>query len=276
MKKASRQSPFLEKQDIDEGQKTIAFRFNDVSFAYGSVSVFENISFHVHENEFVALVGANGAGKTTLLKLLLGLEKPQKGSVELFPSTSKKREELIGYVPQYMDFDSSFPISVYDVVKMGTVKGLGKKISKEEKAAIDEALVLSEVSNLAHRPYAALSGGQRRRVLVARALASQPKLIVLDEPTVNMDSESEKRLFETLRKLKGQSTILVVTHDSQFVSSLTDVVLCAGEKDDVSGLRSVVKHTTSPKLSEVDLSATGLVRVNHNEIIDDRGCCDHD
>ena len=148
-----------------------------------------------------------------------------------FSLNKQKREELIGYVPQYMDSIVLFLFRSDDVVKMGTVKGLGKNI-QEEKAAIDEALVLSEVSNLAHRPYAALSGGQRRRVLVARALASQPKLIVLDEPTVNMDSESEKRLFETLRKLKGQSTILVVTHDSQFVSSLTDVVLCAG-KDEV-------------------------------------------
>lgn len=255
-------------------EKKIAFRFDSVSFSYGAVSVFENISFHVHENEFVALVGANGAGKTTILKLLLGLEKPQSGNIELFPANGKKREELIGYVPQYMDFDPSFPISVYDVVKMGTVKKYGKKISADEKNAIQEALVLSEVADLAKRPYAALSGGQRRRVLVARALASRPKLIVLDEPTVNMDSESEKRLFDTLRKLKGESTILIVTHDSQFVSSLTDVVLCAGEKDPINGTRFIVKHTTSDELAGEDLSASGLVRVNHNEIIDDKGCCD--
>ena len=262
-------------KDMIMSEKKIAFRFDSVSFSYGSVSVFENISFHIHENEFVALVGANGAGKTTILKLLLGLEKPQSGKIELFPANPKQREEVIGYVPQYMDFDSSFPISVYDVVKMGTVKKFGKKISIDEKNAIEEALILSEVADLSKRPYAALSGGQRRRVLVARALASSPKLIVLDEPTVNMDSESEKRLFETLRKLKGKSTILIVTHDSQFVSSLTDVVLCAGEKNKLNGTRSIVKHTTSEHFSGLDLSEAGLVRVNHNEIIDDKGCCDN-
>ena len=254
--------------------KELAFRFSNVSFSYGDVAVFDDVSFHVHENEFVALVGANGAGKTTLLKLLLGLEKPQKGSIELFPGETKQREELIGYVPQTMDFDPSFPITVRDVVKMGVVKKVGKKITREENDAIEKALELSEVADLAHRLYTTLSGGQRRRVLVARALASRPKLIVLDEPTVNMDSESEKRLFETLRKLKGQSTVLIVTHDSEFVSSLTDVVLCAGKGSETDGVQSIVKHTTSKDFHGIDLHESGLVRVNHDEIIDDAGCCE--
>lgn len=253
----------------------IAFRFSNVSFSYGSLKVLEDVSFHIHEGEFCALVGANGAGKTTILKLLLGLEKPASGIIELFPGIAKKKEELLGYVPQSTSYDPSFPIPVKEVVKMGCVKSFARFISREEESAVEEAMNLCDIQDIKNRPYAELSGGQRRRVLAARALASRPKLLVLDEPTVNMDLESEQRLFKTLKLLKGQTTILIVTHDSGFVSSLTDVVLCAGERNGVGKSRTVVRHRTSPfPLSHSTLYGGEAVQVLHDETVPDLYCCE--
>jgi zinc transport system ATP-binding protein len=232
-------------------ERNIALRFDKVSFSYDKVKVFENASFHIHEEEFVALTGPNGSGKSTALKLLLGLETPQAGKIELFGQSSRLRGH-VGYVPQQAQLDRAFPITVREVVKMGRLNPLSRFFGPMDKAAVEEALEQAEITDLASRPYSALSGGQRRRVLVARALASlgnqsfgqgkEPGLLVLDEPTANMDAESETRLFSTLGKLKGKITILIVTHDKDFVSSLVDRVLCLG-KDSSCGVEySIVQH----------------------------------
>jgi zinc transport system ATP-binding protein len=229
-------------------ERNIALKFDRVSFSYEGVRVLENASFHIHQGEFVALVGPNGSGKTTVLKLLLGLEIPQAGSIELFGAAGESRRsgrERVGYVPQQAQADRSFPITVEEVVRMGRLKPLSRKFRAGDKAAAAEAMERMEIAGLAGRLYSALSGGQRRRVLVARALASLsgagwPGMLVLDEPTANMDAESEERLFKTLGRLKGSTTILIVTHDRDFVSSLTDRVLCIGEGEGMAGV--IVQH----------------------------------
>lgn len=252
----------------------LAFRFSNVSFSYGPVQVLEDVSFHIHEGEFCALVGANGAGKTTLLKLLLGLEKPASGLIELFPGLKKRKDELLGYVPQAATYDPSFPIPVKDVVKMGCVKAFSRLYTTDETKAIEDAMDLCDIQNIKNRSYSELSGGQRRRVLMARALASRPKLLVLDEPTVNMDIESEARLFETLKVLKGSTTILIVTHDSNFVSSLTDVVLCVGERNGIGQPRTIVRHKTSSRpVPHTTVYGGEVLQVLHNESIPDSYCC---
>ncbi|MDR3172313.1 MAG: metal ABC transporter ATP-binding protein [Treponema sp.] len=227
-------------------ERNIALLFDGVSFSYKDVPVLENAGFHIHEGECIALVGPNGSGKTTVLKLLLGLEKPQTGTIEIlgdaarrFPGTFRGRDQ-VGYVPQQAAFDRAFPIVVRDVVKMGRLHPFSRKYGAEDKAAVEAALEQVEITVLAERPYRSLSGGQRRRVLVARALAAKPALLILDEPTANMDAESEERLFTTLSKLKGQTTILIVTHDRDFVSSLTDRVLCMGSQE--HGAHGIVQH----------------------------------
>jgi len=257
---------------MDEAKRPVAVRFNSVSFSYDRIPVLLNASFHIHENEFAALVGANGSGKTTILKLLLGLEKPNSGSVLLFQDEKKPSRELVGYVPQNVGFDSSYPISVKAVVNMGRLKPFARKFTEEDISAVQEAMELADVSSLAQRPYLALSGGQRRRVLVARALASKPKLLILDEPAANMDSESEARLFNTLEMLKGKTTILIVTHDSAFVSALTDIVFCVSGDD--KGC-AVVKHSTEPALdAPPDLYGGKVYRVRHDIEIPDSACCE--
>ena len=242
----------------------IAVRFNSVSFSYGNLQVLEDASFHIHQGEFAAMVGSNGSGKTTVLKLLFGLEKPDAGTIDVFGSTA--------YVSQHIPADNLFPIIVRDVVRMGLLKPLkGYSKDSDAAAAVEEAMEKTSIAGLALRPYRSLSGGQKRRVLVARALAAKPRLLVLDEPTANMDSESERLLYETLGAYKGTTTILIVTHDTEFVTSLTDRVLCLGDG------RKVVQHNTEINEESLSHARHGGIsheaRVLHGENIGGDECC---
>jgi zinc transport system ATP-binding protein len=135
----------------------------------------------------------------------------------------------------------------------------------------------ADIQDLADRPYSALSGGQRRRVLVARALAARPQLLILDEPTANMDAESEGRLFKTLGELKGNTTVLIVTHDTGFVSALTDRVLCVGDRNGRTEGRQVVQHRATPaEHAPPELFGGEALKVLHDEELPGDGCCiDH-
>ncbi|MDX9827513.1 MAG: metal ABC transporter ATP-binding protein [Spirochaetia bacterium] len=232
-----------------DNHPAIAVEFSKVNYTYSTLEVLNESSFHVHQGEFVALIGSNGSGKTTILRLIMGLARPDSGRIQLFGKSPEKARGLVGYVPQYMNYDPAFPISVEEVVKMGRLEGLSRNCESGRPLAsscpeLETALELADVAYLRGRPYKALSGGQRRRVMVARALASAPKLLILDEPTANMDSESEERLFNVLGNLKQSTTILIATHDTAFVSSLTDVVLCVGQREGRPG--GVLRHAAKP------------------------------
>ena len=231
-----------------------AVRFDNVSFSYSDVQVLENASFHIHNGEFAAMVGPNGSGKTTVLKLLLGLEKPDKGNIDVCDSTA--------YVSQHMPSDNMFPITARDIVRMGLLRPF-KRYAKNYDS-VDEALETAGIANLAARPYNSLSGGQKRRALVARALAAKPRFLVLDEPTANMDSESEAQLYKTLGAYKRKITILIVTHDTEFVTSLTDRVLCLGDG------RQIVQHSTEKNDIVRHGGSVHEVRVIHGENVT---CC---
>jgi zinc transport system ATP-binding protein len=257
-------------------EREIAIKFDSVSFSYGDVKVLEKASFHIHRGEFVALVGPNGSGKTTVLKLLLGLEQPASGGIEILGASPQAWRDRVGYVPQQAPSDQAFPISVRNVVRMGQLRP-SRAYAPELKTAVEEALEQAGISDLADRSYRALSGGQRRRVLVARSLVSKPAILILDEPTANMDAESEDRLFETLGKLKDPkpaaagpqpgTTILIVTHDTGFVSALTDRVLCLG--DDSDHRYGIVQHRieAAHEVSGHHSPAAQSARVLHEENI---------
>lgn len=252
---------------------SVILNFDRVSFSYDSLPVLDSVSFHLHRGEFTVLVGTNGAGKTTVLKLILGLLDPSAGNILLFGNHPTTGRAKTGYVPQFADYDPTFPITVRGVVRMGRLTPGKHRFSADDYRAIDRAMESGGVSDLADRPYTALSGGQRRRVLVARALAAEPELLILDEPTANMDSESEARLFETLGKLKKSTTIMIVTHDTGFVSSLTDVVLCVGDRKGSLGTREIVRHRTEPATNAPPERFGGnAVRVLHNSEMPDT-CC---
>ncbi len=258
-----------------QNKEPVVIQFNQVAFSYSTVPVLENVNFHVHRGEFIALVGPNGAGKSTILKLLLGLEQAGKGNIEVLGKEPKESRSRIGYVPQHADFDKSFPISVYEVIRMGRLKPIGRAWNKDDEQAVQKAMEQVEILDLARRPYGALSGGQRRRVLVARALAAEPEILVLDEPTANMDAESEERLFKTLGQLKGKTTILIVTHDTEFVSALTDRVLCIGERTGSERrAHHLVQHRAAPaEHAPPELFGGAALQVLHDEVEPENRCC---
>jgi zinc transport system ATP-binding protein len=251
-------------------------RFSGVAFAYGATTVLEDVSFHIHRGEFASLIGPNGSGKTTILKLLLGLATPQAGSIEIMGRSPQAARDSTGYVPQNALFDPAFPISVAEVVRMGRLSGTHGRYTPEDRKAVEKALRMADVFDLAARPYSALSGGQRRRVLVARALAGSPSLLVLDEPTANMDSESEERLYQSLAQLKGSTTILIVTHDTGYVSALNDAVLCVGDRSRPGARgKGVVRHVAVPAEGGLMPGQLGgkAMRVLHDTEIEADACC---
>jgi len=212
---------------------------DNLSFSYNSKTVLENVNLTINENDFVWVVGPNGGGKTTLLKLLLGLLKPQNGTIKIFGNSPRKARRYIGYMSQHISLDNQFPVNVLEVILMGRLgngEDFGPLRSNDKKIAAD---VLRQVGlyQYRHKPFSELSGGQQRRLLIARALVSQPKILLLDEPTANLDANSEKDLFELLKKLNKKLTIILVSHDPAFVSDFVKRVVCVN--------RGVHEHPTS-------------------------------
>lgn len=196
-------------------------------FSYGETVVLNDVSFTIHQGEMVSVIGPNGGGKTTLLKLLMGFLEPSQGSLSIFGSEPQQARNHIAYVPQCLRVDRQFPISVLDVVLTGLLKHLtfwGRYQKKDKQAAL-EALKKVNLEELASRSFGTLSSGQAQRVLIARALVSQPSLLLLDEPTANVDSASEEQIFSLLHQLAGTMTILIVTHDLRAVIEETRRVL---------------------------------------------------
>lgn len=241
-----------------------ALHFHNVHFSYGSHPVLTGATFHVATGDFAALVGPNGAGKSTLLKLMLGLLRPSAGSIIVMGRNPEQASSSLGYVPQHGNFDAAFPIRVREVVAMGLTTAMGRPRKNPE--ALDRAMEAARISELADRSFGALSGGQRRRVLLARALAGDPSLILLDEPTANLDSQSEDRLFQVLADLKGRKTLVLVSHDTAFVSSLTDAVYCLGSSDSPG---KVVHHRTGV---EAVIPARTLRVLHDTKVQDGTGC----
>ncbi|HKJ94118.1 MAG TPA: ABC transporter ATP-binding protein, partial [Gammaproteobacteria bacterium] len=188
----------------------------------------EDVDLTVPPGEFLGLVGPNGGGKSTLLKVILGLVEPASGRVRLFGDTPGRARRRVGYVPQYAAFRRDFPISVNEVVLTGRLGRTRARVGydRTDRAVVSDCLDAVEAGDLAGERVGALSGGQFQRVLIARALAGEPELLILDEPTANIDPRVEKDLFELLREFNRRMTIIVVTHDIGFVSEYVNRVAC--------------------------------------------------
>jgi zinc transport system ATP-binding protein len=200
----------------------------DVSFSYNGEPVLKDINLSVYKDDFLWIVGPNGGGKTTLLKLMVGLLHPQKGEIRLFGKEPKRSLSKIGYMTQHIDLDPKFPVDVLGVVLMGRLGngGIFGPHNRWDKQAAEWALAEVDLLDLKSRPFASLSGGQRRKLLIARALASEPKILILDEPTANLDMVAEKELYELLKTLNKKLTIVTVSHDPTFVSDFVKRVIC--------------------------------------------------
>jgi zinc transport system ATP-binding protein len=211
---------------------TEAIALRHVWAGYGQETVLEDINLAVKELDFIGLIGPNGGGKTTLLKVLLGLISPIRGEVKIAGRSVASGKRYIGYVPQFVEFDRHFPVRVEEVVQMGR---LGQRRLLQRYNSIDEEVVvrvLEQVEMLAwrNRPIGELSGGQRQRVYIARALASEPQILLLDEPTANVDSHIRKSIYELLCQLNQYMTIVMVSHDIGAISSYVKTVGCLNRR----------------------------------------------
>jgi zinc transport system ATP-binding protein len=203
----------------------------NVSFAYNGDPVLEKVSLEIGQKDFVAMIGPNGGGKTTLLKLILGLLNPDEGHIRVLGNAPRKASPHIGYVPQDVHINRNFPITAIDVVLMGmlapTMRWRRKPVRDRQQAM--EVMETLEVSAHAEKKIGALSGGQRQRVFIARALVTQPRLLLLDEPTASIDTKGQADFFSLLKELNKEITILVVSHDLLVISRYVKSVACVNK-----------------------------------------------
>ncbi len=203
----------------------VVVSFERVSFTYAGVDVLRDVSFEFYEGDFVGIIGPNAGGKTTLLKLILGLLRPDSGSIRVLGVSPDEARGLVGYVPQYAHFDRSFPIRVRTAVTMGTL-GRGRMGDEVASDAVDRALEQLELHVVADRQMGSLSGGQLQRALIARALVTEPKLLLLDEPTASLDTRIGRSVYELLEELAEKITVVLVSHDIGVISRHVRTIAC--------------------------------------------------
>ncbi len=225
-------------------------------FAYDEQLVLEDINLEINAGDFLAILGPNGSGKSTLLRLILGLLKPKQGCIYLFGQDVHHFKEWwrIGYVPQRATYhvDQVFPVSVKEVVEMGRLsrKKFPRFLSREDEEAVLEALRKVEMESYINRRISQLSGGQQQRVFIARAIVSQPEILLLDEPTTGIDAATQERFYDMLAELNTQGlTIVIVTHDIGIVNRHVRQVACLNRKLIYHGTHE--EFCSSPRLMEI-------------------------
>jgi zinc transport system ATP-binding protein len=203
-------------------------RLKDIWVHYDDMAVLEDVNLSIKKDDFLGIIGPNGGGKTTLLKVILGLVKPSSGKVTVLGGTPQRNRRFIGYVAQNSLFDHDFPISVQDVVLMGRYGrvGLVKRFSSGDKKAALRALQTVEMLDHKDKQIGRLSGGEQQRVLIARALVAEPKMLLLDEPTTGVDMPMQTEFYELLARLKHSMSIVLVSHDISAVSIYVDKIAC--------------------------------------------------
>lgn len=224
----------------------------NVDFSYGTGNTLQGIDLQVTAGEFLGVIGPNGGGKTTLLKLIAGLLVPTSGQVRVFGQPAARSGRLIGYVPQFADVDRTFPITVQEVVLMGRL-GLTTFLGgyrEEDKQAARRAMEQMGVWELRQRRLGNLSEGQRQRVLIARAVAGEPRLLLLDEPTASVDGEAEAAISEVLGRLHKAITIIMVSHDLELLKSHVDRII-------------YVNRRLQPVVGDLDLSLGRFLQLGH-------------
>lgn len=243
---------------------------DDVFFTYEHKTVINGVSFSIQERDFVGLIGSNGAGKTTLLKMIVGLLKPTRGAIRLFdqPLGKFKDWDQIGYVPQKNSFNPLFPATVKEVVQSGLYgkKSMFRRLTKQEQQKVKDALYALSIEDIAERRIGQLSGGQQQRAFLARALVNNPQLLILDEPTVGIDVETQDAFFRMIRHMHQhhQITFIMVSHDMDMMKSY----LGSEPKENYGGLSFYVKHTHDPQdCLETDLThSIGQLRSSAEQV----------
>jgi zinc transport system ATP-binding protein len=233
----------------------------DVWVYYDGLTVLEGVNLSIYEHDFLGIIGPNGGGKTTLLKVILGLVAPSKGRVMVLGGPSKKNRRFIGYVPQHSQFDREFPVNVWDVVLMGRL-GHSERFrgfSEEDKRIAADVLKTVGMFELRDRQVGMLSGGETQRLFIARALASQPRLLLLDEPAASIDKPTETGLYDLLDELSRRITIVLVSHDISAVSVHVGKIACLNRRLYYHGSKEITAETLEEVYRcPVDIVAHGI------------------
>lgn len=210
----------------------------NVTVKYGSYTAIESANLEIFEGDFIGIIGPNGGGKTTLIKTILG-SVSYSGEITLSPTLFDNGRRLIGYLPQQTTFDRQFPISVIEVVLSGlqSQKGFSRRYKTAERNKALQLLDNMGISSIADRQIGEISGGQMQRVLLCRAIIAEPKLLILDEPTNFVDKRFESELYDILRELNKQMTIVMVSHDVHNISSAVKSIVCVN--------RTIHRHNTN-------------------------------
>ena len=253
----------------NNGTSVPAIEIKNLTVKREGQTVLDSVSLYIEEGQSYAIIGPIGGGKTTFLKSILGLIKPDSGSVKIYGEVPAVNRYLLGYVPQFHTFDFSYPISVRDMVltgRLGHIKGIRRKYSDEDRKSAEEAMKTLGILHLADRTLNDLSGGEQQRAIIARAIVGNPKVLLLDEPTVYVDSPTEEKFHDILVELHKKMTVIMVTHDIGVISSGVDVIACLNVKmfthytAEITG--DMIRNTYK---CPVDLIAHGLAhRVLHD------------
>jgi manganese/iron transport system ATP-binding protein len=244
-----------------------------LSFRYNGRDALENVTFHLHEGERVAVVGPNGAGKSTLFKVVAGVLSPTSGEVKIFGSTPNKHV-CIGYIPQRTQVDWNFPVTVSDVVMMGRSAKLGpfNWPHKKDWDFVHHALETVEITNLASRQISQLSGGQQQRMFIARALAQEAELMLMDEPLTGLDTPAQEGILNLLDRLKRENvTVMVATHDLDQAASHFDRIMLLNHRIVAFDEPSRVLHTEN-----LLKAYGGRMKVDQQGAVLVDDCCDDD
>ena len=204
---------------------------HNLNFSFENRLILNDIHLEVSRGEFLGVIGPNAAGKTTLMKLILGLYQPDSGSIKILNQEPQSIRHKIGYVSQKPESNRDFPVAVRDVVLMGRM-GIDHSVGfyqQKDKTLTEDILQVLGLDSIADVSINELSGGQLQRVWVARALVCEPELLILDEPTSNIDLVAEENIFSLLREYRKDMTTLVVSHDVAFISSYIDRVACVNK-----------------------------------------------
>lgn len=231
----------------------------DLNFRYAKRLVLENIHLSIYKNDFLAIIGPNGGGKSTLIECILGVHSPETGSIKLFGESPNNTRQKVGYLAQYNPHERHYPITVEEVVQMGclTNNPLGF-FSKSSLNAAENALTKTRGERLIGRQFSELSGGEKQRVLLARSIIQEPKLLILDEPMTGIDPHSELCFYELLQDLNKEMAIVIVSHDISAVSKTVKTVACLNKTLVYHGTKELMpKDIEAAYCCHVDLIAHG-------------------